>query len=87
MSEPILKVIATAQNILQQARLRAGEQPDLATSSSEAKRLKEEVGHKVFACTATPWQWISLRSVTQTLLRAETDHHKCYAPILVAPMV
>lgn len=37
--------------------------------------------------TATPWQWISLRSVTQPLLTAETDHHKFYAPTLVAPMV
>lgn len=34
---------------------------------------------------ATPWQWISLRSVTEPLITAETDHHKFYAPILVAP--
>lgn len=46
MSEPILKVIATAQNILQQARLSVEGQPDLATSSSEVIRLNEEAGHK-----------------------------------------
>lgn len=46
MSEPILKVIATAQNIFQQARLSVEGQPDLATSSSEVIRLNEEAGHK-----------------------------------------